>query len=164
MTARCLGVLACVAMTAASIAVFATPASAGFDFTIVVDKVVVGDQPPGAQYELEVTCSSQSGGGTPASDSVTIDGPTETALELSANYGTIGPLPIRCEVSEPESGGATPSFSCESTVLESVCAGSSIVFTNGGATGLVTFTATNTFVPPPEPAPLPLEITPAFTG
>ena len=159
-----LGAFACVALTAASIAAFASPASAGFDFAIVVDKVVVGDQPPGVQYQLEVTCSSQSGGGTPASDSVTIDGPTQTAIELSANYGTIGSLPIRCEVTEPETGGATPSFSCESTVNESVCSGSSVVFTNGGATGLVTFTATNTFVPAPEPAPLPLEITPAFTG
>ena len=166
MTTRCLRVLMCVALTAASIAVFATPASAGFDFTIVVDKVVDGDQPPGVQYELEVTCASQSGGGTPASDSVTIDGPTETAIELSANYQTIGPLPIECEVSEPETGGATPSFTCESTVNASVCSGSSVVFTNGGATGLVTFTVTNTFVPVPvpEPAPLPLEITPAFTG
>ena len=141
-------------------AVTATSSSAGEDHTFLVEKVVEGTQPAGTQYTIQFTCVADN---VPDPQQVVIDGPgnvVSAALPRTKGGDTT------CTVTEPDTGGATATFSCVGDTVAICEADNRVTFPEGEDAGVGTITVTNTFEEPapPEPAAEAITTEPAFTG
>ena len=162
--------IATAAVASAALAVVGTVSGAQEEEALsyfYVEKAVVGEAPAGTQYTIVVQCSNDNEDTGPVEYIVSAAGPVATVI-LDFGNG-FGGDPADCVVSEPETGGATASFACEtpsplpSTQLPGVvCDPAGNMVEIGDDEGLeATITVTNTHVP--EPAP-PVVASPSFTG
>lgn len=123
-----------------------TPASAGENMHVEVNKVVVGTAPPGTTFTIHYACSGQGPDGDLSFDA------TGNPVPANSNFFNDGFLGTTCTITETATGGATNvAYSCEDNGVDASCAasGNEVTFdspTNNSNT--VTFTITNTFVEP----------------
>jgi hypothetical protein len=144
-------------------ALTATQSGAGESSHFVIDKVVEGTQPDGAEYRISFSCVEENQ--PPDPQQVVINGPGNV-VDAMIPIGQVG---VTCTVTEPVDGGATSvTFSCEASG-GAACEGDSRVEFPDNETGEGRIIVTNTFeepTPPPEPEPAfeAIEVTPVFTG
>lgn len=147
----------CVAALGAVAAGLAVPAGAGESPHVLnIEKVVVGDLPPGTEFIVHVVCVDDSQNGFLGVDEeLPFTGPGSESVEVLLSGAE---LPVTCTVTETDDGGAaTVAYACEDDFGASECVDDNVIelFEPGEST----ITVTNTFEaePEPEPAPEPLE-------
>ncbi len=156
------------------------------DNTVVVEKVVDGPVPPGAVFEVEVTCQ-----GLPNGDAAT-EGVGVEIFRFDENGDPIGVNSLSlgqgnvCTVVETVTNGASVSYACDTRVVNGIpagaegpppapvfveCVDSQTVHFYDISGAEATFTVTNTFEEPPPPDVAPDDVaadvvaaTPPFTG
>lgn len=98
------------AVVAASGLVGPAGAGGGAENEVVVEKVVAGPVPAGAQFEVEVSCLNQDNGhGEPTVTTLTFD---ETGAPVGVNSVVLNPASATCTVTETVTNGATVSYAC----------------------------------------------------
>jgi hypothetical protein len=146
-------VVACVA-AAAAVAALAVPAGAGNGgYVLTIEKVVVGELPPGTEFVVNVFCvDSEQNGSVDVVEDLTFpgDGSDTVFVPLSG-----AELPVTCTVTETDDGGATSvAYACEDDPGATECTAENVIeiFEPGEDS---TITVTNTFAPPEPPPPPP---------
>jgi hypothetical protein len=138
--------LASLALVACTLLALGTPASAGMNMHVEVNKVVVGTAPPGTTFTVHYDCSD----GGPEGD--LIFDATGNPVPADDNFFNDGVLNSTCTITETATGGASSvAYACEDDGINASCAasGNAVTFdspTNNSNT--VTFTVTNTFTDP----------------
>lgn len=171
-------IIAAAGLVAATFIALGSPASAGENMHVDVNKVVVGTAPAGTKFTVHYACSD----GGPSGD-LSFDA-TGNPVPASDNFFNDGILGTTCTLTETATGGATNvSFTCHDDGVNASCSASGDSVTFDSPTNLsnnVTFTVTNTFAEPvpttagptttgstapavPEPATA-VVATPVFTG
>ena len=155
-------VLALLALAAGVLVALGTPASAGENMHVEVNKVVVGSAPAGTTFTVHYACTD----GGPSGD-LTFDA-TGKSVPANDNFFNDGVLGTTCTITETGTGGATTvAYNCQDDGVNASCAasGNEVTFDSPNNTSNnVTFTVTNTFggatptqtapaaQPEPEPA------------
>ena len=155
-------VLAVLALAAGVLVALGTPASAGENMHVEVNKVVVGSAPAGTTFTVHYACTD----GGPSGD-LTFDA-TGKSVPANDNFFNDGVLGTTCTITETGTGGATTvAYNCQDDGVNASCAasGNEVTFDSPNNTSNnVTFTVTNTFggasptptapaaQPEPEPA------------
>ena len=155
-------VLAVLALAAGVLVALGTPASAGENMHVEVNKVVVGSAPAGTTFTVHYACTD----GGPSGD-LTFDA-TGKSVPANDNFFNDGLLGTTCTITETGTGGATTvAYNCQDDGVNASCAasGNEVTFDSPNNTSNnVTFTVTNTFggasptptapaaQPEPEPA------------
>jgi hypothetical protein len=155
-------VLAVLALAAGVLVALGTPASAGENMHVEVNKVVVGSAPAGTTFTVHYACTD----GGPSGD-LTFDA-TGKSVPANDNFFNDGVLGTTCTITETGTGGATTVvYNCQDDGVNASCAasGNQVTFDSPNNTSNnVTFTVTNTFggasptptapaaQPEPEPA------------
>ena len=156
-----------IAVVAATVLAVATPASAGENMHVEVNKVVVGTAPPGTTFTVHFDCTD----GGPDGD-LTFNA-TGDPVPADSNFFNDGFLGTTCTITEPGTGGATSvSISCQGDGVNASCApsGNEVTFDSPNNTSNnVDFTVTNTFaeLTPATAAPeaaIAVVAAPVFTG
>ena len=155
-------VLAVLALAAGVLVALGTPASAGENMHVEVNKVVVGSAPAGTTFTVHYACTD----GGPSGD-LTFDA-TGKSVPANDNFFNDGVLGTTCTITETGTGGATTvAYNCQDDGVNASCgaSGNEVTFDSPNNTSNnVTFTVTNTFggasptptapaaQPEPEPA------------
>ena len=155
-------VLAVLALAAGVLVALGTPASAGENMHVEVNKVVVESAPAGTTFTVHYACTD----GGPSGD-LTFDA-TGKSVPANDNFFNDGVLGTTCTITETGTGGATTvAYNCQDDGVNASCAasGNEVTFDSPNNTSNnVTFTVTNTFggasptptapaaQPEPEPA------------
>jgi hypothetical protein len=147
-------VLAVFGFTASALIALTTPAFAGGNMHVEVNKVVVGTAPAGTMFVVHFACSD----GGPSGDlSFDAEG---NPVPAASNFFNDGVLGSTCTITETATGGASDvAYACEDNGVDASCASSGNEVTFDSPTNLsnnVTFTVTDTFadpVPPPTVGP-----------
>ena len=150
------------ALAAGVLVALGTPASAGENMHVEVNKVVVGSAPAGTTFTVHYACTD----GGPSGD-LTFDA-TGKSVPANDNFFNDGVLGTTCTITETGTGGATTvAYNCQDDGVNASCAasGNEVTFDSPNNTSNnVTFTVTNTFggasptptapaaQPEPEPA------------
>ena len=154
-------VLAVLALAAGVLVALGTPASAGENMHVEVNKVVVGSAPAGTTFTVHYACTD----GGPTGD-LTFDA-TGKSVPANDNFFNDGVLGTTCTITETGTGGATTvAYNCQDDGVNASCAasGNEVTFDSPNNTSNnVTFTVTNTFggatptatAPPAQPEPEP---------
>jgi len=165
-------VLAVLALAAGVLVALGTPASAGENMHVEVNKVVVGSAPAGTTFTVHYACTD----GGPSGD-LTFDA-TGKSVPANDNFFNDGVLGTTCTITETGTGGATTvAYNCQDDGVNASCSPSGDSVTFDSPTNLsnqVDFTVTNTFGEPtptttgptaavPEPAVAVVSV-PVFTG
>ena len=144
-----------------------SPAGAGGDFMMTIEKVVDGDAPPGTVFVVDLNCSEAPNSGT---TQVTFDaaGDPVPAGSNLLDWSPFVPIGgITCVPSEQPLPGFSTTYACLSTNSAECSAPgpqpAPIQVTTIG-TGTATVTVTNTPLPPPPPPPPAPVAEPRFTG
>ena len=174
-----LKVLAVLALAAGVLVALGTPASAGENMHVEVNKVVVGSAPAGTTFTVHYACSD----GGPSGD-LTFDA-TGKSVPANDNFFNDGIVTTSCTITETGTGGASSvAYNCQDDGVNASCGPSGNEVTFDSPTNLsnnVTFTVTNTFggapptttaastttAPPATPQPEPATAvagTPRLTG
>jgi len=146
-------VLAVLALAAGVLVALGTPASAGENMHVEVNKVVVGSAPAGTTFTVHYACTD----GGPSGD-LTFDA-TGKSVPANDNFFNDGVLGTTCTITETGTGGATTvAYNCQDDGVNASCAasGNEVTFDSPNNTSNnVTFTVTNTFggVSPTPTAP-----------
>ena len=147
-----------IAVVAATVLAVATPASAGENMHLEVNKVVVGTAPPGTTFTVHFDCTD----GGPDGD-LTFNA-TGDPVPADSNFFNDGFLGTTCTITETATGGATSvTYSCQDDGVNASCAASGNEVTFDSPTNLsnqVDFTVTNTFG---EPTPTTDAASPSVT-
>ncbi|MDQ6852869.1 MAG: DUF5979 domain-containing protein [Actinomycetota bacterium] len=137
-------------VAAAVVVALGAPASAGENMHVEVNKVVVGNAPPGTTFTIHYACTD----GGPSGD-LSFDA-TGKPVPANSNFFNDGFLGSTCTVTETATGGATDvAYACKDDSVNASCGSSGNEVTFDSPTNLsntVTFTITNSFVAP-APAP-----------
>jgi Domain of unknown function (DUF5979) len=141
--------LAVLAVTAGVLVALGTPASAGQNMHVEVNKVVVGTAPPGTTFTVHYACSGEGPDGDLSFDAA------GNPVPANSNFFNDGFLGTTCTITETATGGATNvAYSCEDDGVNASCAASGNEVTFDSPTNTsnnVTFTITNTFSDPSPP-------------
>lgn len=136
-------VLALVGLIAAALVALGTPASAGENLHVEVNKVVVGSAPSGTTFTVHYACTD----GGPSGD-LTFDA-TGDPVPANDNFFNASVPGTTCTITETGTGGATTvAYACEDDGVNASCApsGNEVTFDSPEETSNnVTFTVTNTF-------------------
>jgi Domain of unknown function (DUF5979) len=151
--------LAALGLVACTLFALGTPASAGMNMHVEVNKVVVGTPPPGAMFTVHYACNN----GGPEGD-LTFDA-GGSPVPANENFFNDGVLGSTCTITETSTGGASSvAYACEDDGVNASCSasGNEVTFdspTNNSNT--VTFTVTNTFTDPTPATTAPATTPPA---
>jgi hypothetical protein len=132
-------------LVACTLFALGTPASAGMNMHVEVNKVVVGSPPPGTTFTVHYACNN----GGPEGD-LTFDA-GGNPVPANDNFFNDSVLGSTCTITETATGGASVAYTCEDDGVNASCAasGNEVTFdspTNNSNT--VIFTVTNTFTEP----------------
>jgi Domain of unknown function (DUF5979) len=137
-------VLAVFAVTAGVLVALGTPASAGENMHVEVNKVVVGTAPPSTTFTIHYECTD----GGPSGD-LSFDA-SGKPVPADSNFFNDGVLNSTCTITETATGGAADvAYSCQDNGVDASCAASGNEVTFDSPTNNsnnVVFTVTNTFV------------------
>jgi hypothetical protein len=165
-------ILATAAVVACTLLALGTPASAGENLHVEVNKVVVGSAPAGTTFTVHYACTD----GGPSGD-LTFDA-TGNPVPANDNFFNANVPGTTCTITETATGGATAvAYACKDDGVNATCApsGNAATFDSPDQTSNnVIFTVTNTFAEPASgtAAPVPaapgpaaaVVSTPSFTG
>jgi hypothetical protein len=154
-------VLSVLALAAGVVVALGTPASAGENMHVEINKVVVGSAPAGTTFTVHYACTD----GGPSGD-LTFDA-TGKPVPANSNFFNDGVVTTSCTITETGTGGATTvAYACQDDGVNASCgpSGNEVTFDSPTNTSNnVTFTVTNTYggatstttVPPASPEPEP---------
>ena len=141
------------ALATAAVIALGTPASAGENMHVEINKVVVGSAPAGTTFTVHFACTD----GGPSGD-LTFDA-TGKPVPANSNFFNDGVVTTSCTITETGTGGASSvAYSCQDDGVNASCepSGNEVTFDSPTNTSNnVTFTVTNTFAgaPPATTAP-----------
>jgi hypothetical protein len=174
-------VLAAFALAAGVLVALASPASAGENMHVEVNKVVVGSTPAGTTFTVHYACTDGGPSGDLAFDA------TGKSVPANDNFFNDGIVTTSCTITETGTGtggASSVAYNCQDDGVNASCgsSGNEVTFDSPTNTSnSVTFTVTNTFggapstttatptttVPPATPQPEPATAvagTPRLTG